>query len=85
MFKRLFWLTVGVMLGLGASVWFMRFVRESVARLSPERVSRDLAGGLRRAGDEIAAALREGGETMRAREQELRHELREELARRTRR
>lgn len=85
MFRRLLWLTIGIMVGLGASLWITRFVRESLARLAPERVAGELAGGLRRAGDELAAALRVARQTMREREQELRQGLRDELTGRPRR
>ncbi len=75
MFKRLLWLTIGIVVGFGASFWLMRFVRETLARLAPERVSRDLAGIARRAGEEVRASLRAGREAMAAREAELRDEL----------
>ncbi len=85
MFRRLLWLTIGIMVGVGASQWLMRFVRETLARLSPERVASDLADGLRRAGDELAAALRVARQTMKEREQELRRGLRDDLTARPRR
>ena len=43
MFRRLFWLLMGVGFGFGTSFWVMRFVKETAARYSPERVSNDLA------------------------------------------
>ncbi len=57
------------------SFWFMRFVRETVHRYSPERVSGDLAGALRQLGTDIRAAAEEGRDGMREREAELRAEL----------
>jgi hypothetical protein len=75
MFKRLFWLIVGAGFGFGVSFWFMRFVRETVNRYSPERVSSDLAGALRSLGADIREAAKEGREAMREREAELRREL----------
>jgi hypothetical protein len=74
-FKRLFWLVVGAGFGFGVSFWLMRFVRETVARYTPERVSADLAGALRQLGGDIRAAVAEGREAMREREAELRAEL----------
>ena len=71
MFKRLFWLIVGVGFGFGASFWFMRFVRETVERYSPERVSSDLAGALRAVGSDIRAAVAEGRQGMREAEADL--------------
>ena len=75
MFKRLFWMLVGVGFGFGVSFWFMRFVRSTVERYSPERVSADLAGALRAFGQDIRAAVAEGAEAMREREAELRAEV----------
>ena len=75
MFKRLFWLVVGVGFGFGMSFWFMRFVRSTVERYSPERVSEDLAGALKAFGEDLRAAVAEGREAMREREAELRAEI----------
>lgn len=75
MFKRLFWLVIGLGFGFGASFWVTRFVRETVERYSPERVSSDLAGALRSFGQDLRAAVAEGAEAMRAREAELRASL----------
>ena len=75
MFKRLFWMLVGVGFGFGVSFWFMRFVRSTVERYSPDRVSEDLAGAIRAFGQDIRAAVAEGREAMREREAELRAEL----------
>jgi hypothetical protein len=75
MFRRLFWLVIGAGFGFGASFWMMRFVRETMARYSPERVSGDLAGAVRQLGSDIRAAAAEGREAMAEREAELRAEL----------
>lgn len=72
MFKRLFWLTVGLTLGYGSSFWLMRKVRRTVERLTPERLSRDVATGARSLGAELKAALDDGKAGMREREAELR-------------
>lgn len=74
-FKRLFWLVVGAAFGFGASFWLMRFVRATVERYAPERVSADLGAALRRFGDDLRAAVAEGREAMREREAALRAEL----------
>ncbi|MCA1845683.1 MAG: hypothetical protein LC792_21310 [Actinobacteria bacterium] len=76
MFRRLFWLVVGAGFGFGVSFWLMRFVRETVARYSPERVSADLAGALRSLGSDLRAAVAEGREGMREAEADLRSKLR---------
>ena len=75
MFRRLFWLALGVGLGFGASFWMMRFVRKTAERYSPERVSSDLAGGLRALGTDLRKALAEGREAMHEHEAELRSRL----------
>lgn len=75
MFKRLFWLIVGAGFGFGVSFWLMRFVRSTVERYSPERVSGDLAGAIRDFGKDLRAAVEEGRDAMREREAELRAEL----------
>ena len=76
MFRRIFWLVVGAGFGFGVSFWLMRFVRETVARYSPERVSADLAGALRSLGSDLRAAVAEGREGMREAEADLRSKLR---------
>jgi hypothetical protein len=75
MFKRLFWLVVGAGFGFGVSFWLMRFVRDTVARYTPERVSSDLAGALRSFGEDLRAAVADGRDAMREREAELRAQL----------
>ena len=75
MFKRLVWLVIGVGFGFGVSFWLMRFVRSTVERYSPEKVSGDVAGAVRSFGADLRAAVEEGREAMRERESELRADL----------
>ncbi len=75
MFRRLFWLLVGVGFGFGASFWMMRFVKETMARYSPEQVSADLAGAIKGLGTDLRLAFADGREGMREREAALRAEL----------
>jgi hypothetical protein len=75
MLKRLFWLVVGAGFGFGVSFWLMRFVRQTVERYTPERMSSDLAGALRAFGEDLRAAVAEGREAMREREDEIRADL----------
>ena len=75
MLRRLFWLVVGMGFGFGASFWLMRFVKETVARYSPERVSADLADAVRGLGVDVRSAIAEGREAMREREAELRADV----------
>ena len=72
MFRRLFWLLVGAGFGFGVSFWIMRFVKQTMDRYSPERVSDDLASAIRSFGADIRAAAAEGRLAMREREEELR-------------
>jgi hypothetical protein len=74
-FKRLFWALLGAGFGFGISFWLMRFVRETVQRYTPERVSGDLADAMRGLGRDIRLAVAEGREAMREREDEIRAEL----------
>jgi hypothetical protein len=74
-FRRLFWLLVGIGFGFGASFWLMRFVKETMARYSPERVSADLTAAIKGLGSDLRAAVVDGREAMREREAELRAEL----------
>ncbi len=75
MFKRLLWMTIGIGIGFGTSVWLMRFVRATIDRYRPERVADDLAGALRRRGADLREALGEGRQAMREREAELRAQM----------
>jgi hypothetical protein len=75
MFRRIFWLAVGLGLGFGCSFWLMRFLRETVDRYRPERVSQDLAGAVGKLGADLRAAIREGRMAMAEREEELYAEL----------
>jgi hypothetical protein len=74
-FKRLLWLVVGAGFGFGVSFWLMRFVKETVDRYTPERVSGDLADAIRSFGHDFRAAVADGRDAMREREQEIREEL----------
>jgi hypothetical protein len=75
MFRRLFWLVMGAGFGFGASFWMMRFVRETAARYSPERVSADLAGAIKGFGADLRLAVADGRDGMREREAELRGDV----------
>jgi hypothetical protein len=64
MFKRLFWLVVGFLLGLGSSWAVTRRLRRVASRYAPAEV-------VDRWGGSVRAAVDEGREAMRAREAEL--------------
>ncbi len=75
MFKRLFWLVIGVGFGFGVSFWLMRFLRDTAERYSPENVSKELGDAIRSLGRDLREAVSEGREAMRDREAELRAQL----------
>lgn len=75
MFRRIFWLIVGAGFGFGVSFWLMRFLKETVERYRPERVSADLAGALTQFGKDLRGAVAEGRLAMQEREAELKSEL----------
>ncbi len=75
MFKRFFWLTVGLTIGYGTSFWLMRTVRRTVERFTPERLSKDAVAQAKSFGAELRAALEDGRAAMREREAELRAEI----------
>ena len=68
MFKRLFWLVVGFLVGLGSSWAITRKMRRVAARYAPTDV-------VDRWGDTVRAAVDEGRATMRSREAELKESL----------
>ncbi len=72
MFKRLFWLTVGMAIGFGTSFWLFRLVRDTMSRYAPEQLADDLASAARRLADDMRAAATEGRQAMREAEAELR-------------
>jgi hypothetical protein len=73
-FRRLFWLITGASFGFGLSFWLTRFLRETVERYSPERVSGNVAGALKALGADVRAAASEGRMAMRETEEQLRGE-----------
>lgn len=75
MFKRLFWLTVGLAIGFGTSYWTVRYVRRTIERYTPERLAADARRVARTVGADLRAAASEGLVAMREREAELRAEL----------
>jgi hypothetical protein len=74
-FKRLFWLTVGVIAGSWLSFRLRRRVHETVNRLLPDRVAADVSSRVRGLASDVKNAAREGKETMKQREASLRSEM----------
>ncbi len=75
MFKRLFWLTVGMTIGFATSFWLYRMVRETVARYMPERLAEEVSSALSSLRTQVEKALAEGRDAARRTEAELRAEL----------
>ncbi|HUQ62568.1 MAG TPA: hypothetical protein VM121_02295 [Acidimicrobiales bacterium] len=75
MFKRLFWLTSGAVIGVGSSFWVMRTIRQRISQYAPDRLADNVTTAARTARDDLRTALTEGREAMRQRESELRAEL----------
>ncbi len=76
MFKRLFWLTVGMTIGFGTSFWVYRLLRQTIDRYRPEQVADTVTQALKALRDDLRVALAEGREAMRQAEADLRAELR---------
>ncbi len=75
MFKRLFWLTVGMAIGFGTSFWLFRLVRDTIARYTPEQMADSAGQLLRRVGADVRSAVAEGHEAMVQAEADLRSEI----------
>ena len=75
MFRRFFWLCLGVGVGFSSSLWLQRRLREAVARYAPERVSADVTGAIKGLGADLRVAVADGREAMRERESELRADV----------
>ncbi len=75
MFKRLFWLLVGITVGVTLVLRFQRSLRRRTDRLRPERMADDLATSLRELGVDLRKAFEAGRTAMLQREAELREQL----------
>ncbi|KAA0236331.1 MAG: hypothetical protein JJLCMIEE_00095 [Acidimicrobiales bacterium] len=72
MFKRLFWLMIGIMVGLTGSFWLQRRIRRRVERLLPDRLPTTAADAASNLAETVKEAVSEGRAAMREREAELR-------------
>ncbi len=79
MFKRLFWLSTGVAVGMGSSIWVQRAIRQRISQYAPERLADNVTTAARGAREDLRTALIEGRDAMRRRESELRAELETQL------
>ncbi|HEY5888261.1 MAG TPA: hypothetical protein VIT24_11070 [Acidimicrobiales bacterium] len=73
--KRLFWLTLGITVGVLAVLRTQRSLRRRADRLRPERMATDLADAIRALGVDLRKAVAEGRTAMSQREAELNEQL----------
>ncbi|HEY8060799.1 MAG TPA: hypothetical protein VID94_18670 [Acidimicrobiales bacterium] len=73
--KRLFWLTLGITVGVLAVLRTQRSLRRRADRLRPERMANDLADAIRALGVDLRKAVAEGRTAMSQREAELNEQL----------
>jgi hypothetical protein len=76
--KRLTWFVVGAAAGASAAAATGRRVRRTVSELTPVRLAHRSGESLRRVGDRVLDAAREGREAMQATERDLRARLGQE-------
>ncbi|HYF45459.1 MAG TPA: hypothetical protein VD926_04565 [Acidimicrobiales bacterium] len=75
MFKRLFWLTTGVAVGVYTVLRAQRSLRRRADRLRPDSMAGELAAAIRHLGVDLRKAMEEGRSAMAVREAELREQL----------
>jgi hypothetical protein len=75
-FKRLFWLTVGTIVGLGGSLWAQRRFRRQIERYKPEQITQRAVASAQGLGRDVREAARQGREAQREREEALRAQFR---------
>ncbi len=78
MFRRLFWLSVGVGAGATAVVLLSRWTQRQRERLAPTNVARRVGGGIAGLGSTLVDAVKEFREASVGREAEIRARLGEE-------
>ncbi|MGH9225088.1 MAG: hypothetical protein ACRD2W_15215 [Acidimicrobiales bacterium] len=76
MFKRLFWLTVGTIVGFSGSVWAQRRIKRQIERYHPDKVAQQVSSGVKSFGEDVKAATAAGRAAMREREAALRAQFR---------
>ena len=71
--RRLAWFAGGVVTGAAGMEYARRKVTATARRLAPANVAKGAVHGVRRSGNRVADALREGRSAARQRERELRY------------
>lgn len=72
--RRVVWFAGGVVAGATGAGYARRKVTATARRVAPANVARGAVGGVRRSGQRVADAVREGRAAARLRERELRAE-----------
>lgn len=79
MIRRLFWLTSGMALGAGGTLWVRRRLELAAVRLRPARLAQAAGGNAQRRVEKglgrLSSAMQAGREQARIREDELRRQL----------
>jgi hypothetical protein len=75
MFKRVRWLGMGAVAGVGASAWAQRRLRRTLDQHPSIRTGAGLLAGARRVGRDVGAAVADGRQAMNQREAVLRADL----------
>jgi hypothetical protein len=78
-FKRLFWLTLGMTIGFATAFWLYRAIRETLERYMPEHIADEVTSALHSLRTQVEKALAEGRDAARLTEAELRAELDQRL------
>jgi len=75
MLKRLTWFTTGAIAGVAGAGFAKRKVKQTAAQLAPSNIAKVAAAKVREKGHDVADAVRDGRDAMRAKEAELRAKL----------
>ena len=75
MIKRLLWLTIGFLLGMGSSIAAVRRLRRVAARYAPPEIAQRWGDRATAVGRDVRSAVRDGRTEMQRREMEMRASL----------
>ena len=75
MLKRVSWFVSGAIAGIAGAGFAKRKVKQTAAQLAPTNIAKTAAARVREKGHDVADAVRDGRDAMRAKESELRAKL----------
>jgi hypothetical protein len=75
MLKRVSWFVSGAVAGIAGAGFAKRKVKQTAAQLTPTKMAKTAAAKVREKGHDVADAVRDGRDAMRAKESELRAKL----------